>query len=375
MANTFITPTMVARDAAITLHDRLITGDLVTRDKERMFTASKVGDTVPVTVPPILVANEFTGTTTPQDITETSVNLELEHHYEATGTITSKQSSLELSDFTRLVTVPSMDAIMDAIDDYFITQIARGFTSHCAGTRGTQPSSKAHILAANKILKDNKVKSMDRIGLISTTAEASFMALNEFVSADYGQDGTRGLREAYLTRRYGVDWFVDANSGTQERGDVAGTVLTNGIPVLGASTLAIDGFTAATGDLYEGAAFTVAGDTTEYALTADASITGNAATVSITPVVSADLVAAGDGAAVTFLSAVTENMIYNKGAVAGAIVAPTPLRIGSAVESYRGISVRATFSSSTVTLSDQVVFDVFCGCQVIQPVGGVILQG
>ena len=55
MGNKFVTPEMVARDAAITLEDRLTVGNLVARDKEGLFTAAKVGDSVKVTVPPVIV--------------------------------------------------------------------------------------------------------------------------------------------------------------------------------------------------------------------------------------------------------------------------------------------------------------------------------
>ena len=70
MGNTFLTPTMVARDAAIALDNRLIVGNAVARDKENMFTAAKIGDSVTVTVPPAVSdASEFTCSTSASDAT------------------------------------------------------------------------------------------------------------------------------------------------------------------------------------------------------------------------------------------------------------------------------------------------------------------
>jgi hypothetical protein len=124
MSNTFITPTMVARDASIALANRLLVGNLVARDKESMFTASKIGDEVPVTVPPaVSEASEFTGTTSAGDVTETEVKLTLEKHFYKRVDLTSKQHSLELSDFTRLITVPAIQGIQESIDK--IMQIGR----------------------------------------------------------------------------------------------------------------------------------------------------------------------------------------------------------------------------------------------------------
>jgi hypothetical protein len=68
---------MVARDAAIALDDRMVVGNAVTRDKEGLFVASKIGDEVTVTVPPAVSdAGEFSGSTVASDMTETDVGPE-----------------------------------------------------------------------------------------------------------------------------------------------------------------------------------------------------------------------------------------------------------------------------------------------------------
>src|SRR6056297_2557538 len=98
MSNEFITPDMVSRDAAITLSNRLVVGNIVSRDKEAVFTGSKVGDSVKVTVPPAVSdASEFDGTTNAGDITEKEIDLTLEKHYYKRIDLTTKQKSLELS--------------------------------------------------------------------------------------------------------------------------------------------------------------------------------------------------------------------------------------------------------------------------------------
>jgi len=375
MANTFITPTLVARDAAIVLHDRLMTGNMVSREKEKILQANKVGDTVKVTVPGTFTAEEFTGSTNAQDVTETEVDLTLEHHFDVRVDLTTKQKSLELDGFTRLVTIPAMDAILDAIDTYFVDTMVRGFARNVSGTEGTDPSTKAHIVAGRKILQDNKVVKNGRLALIDTTAEASFLQLTMFSDADFGGDGPLGLREGNLPRRLGFDWFADPNGSEHDRGDIAGTVLTDGVPVLAATTVHLDGFTAAAGTVKKGTRFTVAGDTQVYTVTADLTLASNEGDIPIYPAVSAALVIAGNDAAVTFKSALQADVLYHPNSVAGAIVAPSPLNMGSAVEGYKGISIRVSMSSSTVSLSDSIVYDVYCGCEVIQPNGGVIFQG
>jgi hypothetical protein len=283
MANTFITPTMVARDAAIALEDRLTVGNLVSRDKEGLFTASKVGDEIKVTVPPAVSdASEFTGSTSATDQTETEVGLKLEKHFYKRVDLTSKQKSLELSDFTRLVTVPQIQGIQESIDK-FILRNMQVFRANLAGTVGNRPSTMAHVAAATKKLNDLKVTRGGRIALVDSTVEQSLIQLSQFTSLDYGPDAATGMREGLLGRRYGFDFHTDVNLGAFSRSaaanDIAGTVLTNGTPAIGATTFNIDGITSTTGTIYAGTVFTMAGDTTRYVVRKDATIAANATTL------------------------------------------------------------------------------------------------
>ena len=377
MSNTFLTPTMVARDAAIALDNRLVVGNLVSRDKENTFTASKIGDSVTVTLPPAVSdAGEFTGTTVATDQTETSIALKLEKWFYKRVDLTSKQKSLELSDFTRLVTVPQIQGIQEAIDKFFLRNM-QVFRKNLTGTVGNRPSTLAHITAASKAMTDLKLSRAGRVALIDSTVENSFLQLAQFISTDSGADAAAALAAGKLGRRVGFDFNVDANLGAFSRSaaanDIAGTVLTNGTPAVGATTFAIDGITNATGTIYAGTVITLAGDTTRYVVRSDAAITGNAATLIVAPALAA---APGDGAAVTFEAAGYSNLVFDPRAVAGCIVAPEPLSGGnSVVQSYNGVSIRVSMDSSIASLSDSVVYDVFVGCRVIQPDGGALFCG
>lgn len=379
MGNTFVTPEMVARDAAITLDDRLIVGNLVARDKEGLFTAGKIGDSVTVTVPPAVTeASEFAGSTSAGDMTETEIDLTLEKHFYKRIDLTTKQKSLELSDFTRLVSVPAMQGIALSIDKFFLRNM-QVFRRNLTGSVGNRPSTAAHVAAANKTLNDLFVVSSGRIALVDTTVEASLTQLNNWSSQDYGADGPSALREGFLARRWGFDFIRDANLGAFSRSaaanDIAGTVVTKddaNALAIGDTQIVIDGITSATGTIYAGTAFTLAGDTTRYVIRKDAAIVGNTATLTITPALVKD---PGDGALLAFEDAGYSNLVYHPNAVAGAIVAPTPLAVGSSVASFRGISVRVSMDSSLTSLADSIVYDVYVGCRVIEPNGGALFCG
>jgi hypothetical protein len=372
MSNQFVTPTMVARDAAITLSNRLIVGNLVNRDKEAVFTGAKTGDSIKVTVPPVVTdASEFTGTTSAGSVVEREIDLTLEKHFYKRVDLTSKQKSLELSDFTRLVTLPAIQGIAESIDKYFLNQL-QVFRKNLSGTVTNRPSTIAHIAGATKILNDLKLIKSGRIALIDTTVEQSLVQLNQFTSQDFGADGPAGLREATLGRRYGFTFVTDANLGAFNRGDIDGTVLLKGAATAGATSITLKAFTAATGVVKAGTAFTIAGTTTRYVVRKDAAIAGNEATVEITPALTANET---DEDAITFEAAGFGNIVYHPNAISGAIVAPAPLNIGSSVQSFNGVSIRVSMDSSITSLSDSIVYDVFVGGRVIEPDGGAAFCG
>lgn len=376
MSNTFLTPTMVARDAAIASAARLGTAALVSRDKEGLFTANKVGDSVKVTIPPAVTeASEFSGSTSASDQTETQIDLTLEKHFYKRVDLTSKQKSLELSDFTRLVTVPAVSGIMTSVNKYLLKQM-QVFRKNLTGSVGNRPSTMPHIAAATKTLTDLRTSPLGRIALIDTTVENSLSQLVQFQSQDYGTDSAENLKNGVLGRRYGFDFHTDVDLGAFTRsaaaGDITGTVLTNGTPAVGATEVPIDGITNTTGTIYAGTVITLAGDSTRYVVRKDATIASNATTLTVAPALAA---APGDGAAVTFEAAGFSNLVFHPAAVAAAIVAPTPLTVNSSVQSFNGVSLRVSMDSSLTSLSDSVVYDLFVGARVIQVDGGALFCG
>jgi len=373
MSNTFLTTDLVVRDSTVILSDNLVMAKLSNRNHEERF-AGKVGDTIAIKTPPVQTARDFvddSGTTTDSNITESSVNLELEKWPYIAHTLTTKEKSLELDDFNLVVTEPAVLAIKDQIDEYTAAQAVRGFSVNTAGTEGTNPSTAAHMIAGRKVLQDDGCPKENRVGVINTTSEASFLGLDIFQNADYGSGRPFGLQEASMGRTFGCDWFSDQNLATLSRGDI-----TEGTNVEGAgqsgTTLIFDKAGASTGTINEGARFTIAGDATVYTIMADVTAASNVFTATISPALAA---VPGDGDAITWKSANTGNILYTRNALAVAIVAPAPLAVNSSSAYYDGTGMRVSMSSSTSTLSDKIVYDTFNGAIVIERSGGCVFQG
>ncbi len=372
MSNTLLTSDVVARAASVVANDLLTLGGIIPRAVEGTY-AGKVGDTVRVSVPPVFGdADEFTGTASATTVTESVAPVVLEKHFYKMVTLTSKDRTLNLQDFTNQIIVPSVRSITQSIDKLWLRKL-QAFRTNLVGTVANRPSTAAHMAAANKFLNDALVAKTGRVCLVDTTVEQSLIQLSQFTSKDYGDDAGMALRNATLGDRYGLKFIVDPLLGAFARGDVAGTVLLKGAVAVGQTSVPMDAFTNA-GTVYAGTTFTVAGDTTRYTVTEDATVSsGKEATLKIIPAITA---ITADNAEVTFEAAGFMNLAFHPGATAGAIVAPEPLwGVNSSVGSYNGINIRVSMGGSLTALSDSVVFDVMTGCRVVQPGGGCLLAG
>ena len=375
MSNTFLNTSLVARDASVELSDNLVATQLCNRNHEEKFVPG-VGSSITVKVPPVQTARDFiddAGTTTANDITESGVALALTEQPYVRHTLTTSEKTLELDDFLTVVTRPAVLAIRDATDTFICKKMVAGFSAGgVVGTDGNQPSTLAHIAAGIAQLNTNKCPMDQRIGLVNVTPHASFIQLNQFISADYGSSRPAALAEATMGKLYGCEWFMDQNMATLDRGDITDGTNVYGAANTGTTLVVDDGAAGSTGTINEGTRFTVNGVAGEYVVLADATAVGGVISLSIYPALAST---PADNAAVTYIAAASGNVMYTRNAIAAAVVAPAPLAIGSSVAFYNNIGIRVTMSSSTSTLSDDIVYDVLVGSKVIQKFGGICLQG
>jgi hypothetical protein len=380
MANTLETLQILSRDAGIYLSDDLVMGALINRDHQQKFTTSSGGD-----VDVAVVANDTAtevdldavaaAAVTASDITETKVRVPAKNFISVVKEVNTEEALYEVNSISEQVVRPAMKGLAESIDARLMANICGGFAQNVAGTAGTSPAVAADITLARKTLRDNRCDMSDLVGVIGSTAEQNFLGLDNFINQDYGQPNAVAIREASLGRKYGIDWYVSNQAGgSLSTGDTAGTVLANGAAQTG-TTLVIDGLTATTGKVKAGTIFSVAGVTGTYTTTQDAVIAANATTLVFTPALDSS---PADDAALTIETQVTQDFIYNPRAAAGAIIAPAPLSVNSAVELVNGLSVRVSMDSeinpSSGTPKSVMRFDVFVGAKVIQPSYGVIIQ-
>lgn len=208
MANTFLTPQIIAQEALAILRNQLVMAELVHTDYANEFV--KVGDTITVRKPATLVANDFAGAISSQDLTESGVTVTLDKFKDVSIALTSKQETLELRDFARQVIEPAMVAIAQQID----SDLAQFAVAQATGTAvvetSASPTNLASIAALGKVLDINKAPLQDRHLVMSPEHKYRYALTDVLTRVNYaGSNET--LRDAMLGKVYGMQTYMDQN--------------------------------------------------------------------------------------------------------------------------------------------------------------------
>lgn len=215
MANTFLTPSIIAREALMVLRNNAVMANLVHRDFSREFVAG-VGDTITIRKPATFEAKEYNGAITVQDATENSVTVKMDKHLDVSFPVTSKELTMDIADFSAQLLVPAMQAFQDKIDGYLLALGA-------AVTQKVTSSDdiRKDVVEARKYLTAAAAPLTERRFVYNSDTEADLLNTDLFISAEkVGDEGT-ALREASLGRKFGMDFYVDQNADAAKVGGLA----------------------------------------------------------------------------------------------------------------------------------------------------------
>lgn len=208
MANTFLTPDIIAREALMVLRNNAVMANLVHRDYSNEF-VSGVGDTITIRKPATFTAKEFAGTIEVQDAAETGVPVKMDKHLDVSFAVTAKQLSMDIKDFSAQLLVPAMQAFADKVDQYLL-----GLKADVTATVPATDAVQDDVVDARSKLTKAAAPLTDRRFVYGTDMEAKLLKTDLFVSAEkVGDEGT-ALREASLGRKFGMDFYVDQNADT-----------------------------------------------------------------------------------------------------------------------------------------------------------------
>lgn len=266
-------------------------GDRVVIPIPADFDDSTVSDVVPANTPPA-----------PNDITPRFATVELDQWKKVDFHFTDR----EISNLQNGIMSDQFDAAIDALARTVVRSVWANFTGiyQFAGSAGVTPfaSDTSVVQNARKLLNISGVPMNYRSMLLNFDADANAIGLNVF--QQYLQHGTtETLQEGIIRRALGFDWNLDGYlptfvGGTLSDGSSKAALIDDAAVTVGQTTVNMDE-TTLTGTLVVGDLFTVAGDTQQYVVTANAVAAGNAITVSFTP---GAKVAWADDSQVTFVA-------------------------------------------------------------------------
>jgi hypothetical protein len=375
MANSFVTADLIAERALPLLAERTAMLPLVYRG-EWDGTFAKAGDTIqirkPVRATAIDTSGDISGSIS--DTTENAVDVTLNQQFGVARSLTSKEMTMNIDDFTRLVTQPAVNAIAENVNASILGLYPD--IPYYTGTSGTTPDALSDLANVGKVLNNNDAPMMDRALVMDFDALAKYQALDSIVEVD--KSGTNAaLRQGLLGQIYGMTLAADGQVKTHTAGTftAVGTPLTAGSTAAGATSIDMDGG-AGTETIVKGDIFSIDGQ--QYVATANATATAGAITVPVYPAVPAII---GDNTAVVFpdetATAHVANLGFHRDAFALAM-APLEAPMGganAATVNFKGLSIRVVMDYAFSTDKNQIRFDVLYGTKTLFPELAVRLLG
>lgn len=202
MANTFVSIKEIARMALPRLIENLVFPNLIHRDFSNDFQPGK-GATIQVRKPVVLTANNFTGTVTPQDVTEGTVDVTLNKLATVDVAFGAIERAVSVDDLNRLFIEPAAVALAEKINTDGLALLK---TSGIPSKAADAASLEAFSLASAALSKA-KVPSVPRNAVWSPDAEAAFRTVPAIVNAEKSGT-TEALRNGSIGKIFGIDNYM-----------------------------------------------------------------------------------------------------------------------------------------------------------------------
>ena len=294
MANAFLTPSQVTREALRVLHQKLNFVGSINRQYDDQYsrTGAKIGDTLKVRLP-----NQYavrTGATlNAQDTAEASVSLQLATQKGVDLNFSSAELTLSLDDFSKRIINPAMSVLAAAIEADALSMYKD--VSNQVNNQGSAITF-TNVLTGRKILVDNLTPNGDRSVCLNTQDNADLVDALKGLFQDSSQIAKQ-YRDGYVGRTGGFDFLENTLLPSHPRGAGNGSYTTNTqtgtLPISSTPVTSIT-VAAGSGAMVRGDVFTIAnvfrvhpeskastGVLQQFALTADAA--SGAGSWSITP--------------------------------------------------------------------------------------------
>jgi hypothetical protein len=396
MANTIITPSIIAKVGLANLENNLVMGRKVYRDYSREYV--KVGDTISVRRPVQFVANDG-AVAINQDVTEGKFSLQMNKRKHVSWSFNTQDLTLSIEEYNRRYIQPAAIALANQID-FDLTGLYSSVWNW-VGTPGTQLTTFAGFAKAPQRLDTMAVPQDMRNAVLGPSDLWGMVGSQTSLFAP--QLVAEGFTRGDLGNVAGIPTAMDQNIRTHTTGaSFGGTPLVNGANQnvtyataanSNTQTLVTDGWTASTATLNVGDVFTIAGvnsvnprsKASTGILQQFVVVTGGTADGSgnLSPVIAPAIITSGpyqtvsaapaDNAAITMLGSANtgyaQNLVFHKNAFA-LVMADLEMPDGAvfkARESQNGFSIRVIKWYDGENDEEKIRMDVLYGVKGIYP--------
>ncbi len=414
MANTLITPTVIAREALAQLENNMVMGNNVHREYVNEFV--KVGGTVNIRRPVKFVTSDG-ATRVDQDVEEANTAITVDQQKHVSWKFSSQDLTLTIEQFSERYIKPAMITLGNTVD---VSLASLYYTFwNTVGTPGTTPSTLANSGALVAQRMDEMAVPADARRYLVMNPAARYAITASAAALNVDAIAETGYRSANVGQLATLNSFSTANIRTHTVGVNTGTPLVNGAAqnvtyanankTTWSQSLITDGWTnSTTGILKQGDVFTIAGvfsvnpvpgegatgktvmpDLQQFTVLADADsgattgpatltisppiiISGPQQTVSAAPADNAAITVVGTGA-----TGYPQNLGFHRNALA-LVMVPMEMPDGVAFkarESANGMSVRVVKDYDIDNDNDIIRLDILYGRKAIFPDLGVRLWG
>lgn len=393
MANTIITPSIIAKVGLAQLENNLVMGKKVYRDYSREFV--KVGDTISVRRPVKFTAQDG-AVAINQDVTEGKFSLAMDKRKHVSWSFSTQDLTLSIEEYNERYIKPACIALANQID-YDLTGLYNKVWNW-VGTPTSPVDSFADFAKAPRRLDEGAVPQDNRHAVLSP---ADAWGLVGSQTSLYMQDVARGAyRAGDIGMVAGVSTAMDQNIRMHTNGAAAGGGLVNGANQnvtyatskdTNTQTLITDDWTSNT-TFKAGDVFTIdnvyavnpvskqsTGVLQQFVIQSDITATGTDCTLTIAPAIitsgpyqTVDSAPAND-AAITMMGTgsaqYAQNLVFHKNAFA-LVMADLEMPDGAtfkARESQNGFSIRVIKYYDGEMDEDKIRLDVLYGTKAIYP--------
>jgi hypothetical protein len=374
----------IARGLTV-LRKRLQLAKIVAHDYQGEAAQKNEVITVPLHKPKTATAvTPATTPPTPSDASPDSVSIALDQWQHTDAKLTDKD--MMQIDANENFIPGELDAAMNGLAEAINTQLwtnAEKFYGY-VGTAGTTPfaSNSDIIVDARNVLGQQRAPMDQRVGMLNFAAEAKALKLGELKNV-YQTGKTDTIIEGQLGRFFGADWYTDDDVKTHTAGTIttgliakAATVVAAALKTFVATTAASTGACA----LLTGDVIAIAGHTTTYVLTANATQASAASDVTLVFEPGLEVALAGSEA-ITVKATHVINLFMRR----DAIQLVTRELAGSMLDRRSGVIMESmTDPVTNITIRAEIMrqykqwvwdFDVLWGSAVVRRAYGVRIAG